>query len=201
MAECPVDRIALFIDGLNLYTTSKALGFEVDHRRLLKHFESCGKLLRAFYYTRTTENRELGATRPFMEWLGYNGFTVVSKPTAGCIGASGERGLKWSMDVDLAVDAMEFAGRVDRIVLFSSDANLCRLVQAVQRRGVHVTVVSTAATAPAMVSRRLRRQADAFIDLAELKPKICRIVISQPRVARGADRSASVRTSGTEPIN
>ncbi|WP_245570172.1 NYN domain-containing protein [Bradyrhizobium ottawaense] len=190
MADRTVDRIALFIDGLNLYSTSKALGFEVDHRRLLKQFESYGKLLRAFYYARTTENQELGAASPFIDWLGYNGFSVVSKPTVECIGASGERRLKWSMDVDLAVDAMEFAGRVDRIVLFSSDGNLCRLVQAVQRRGVHVTVVSTAATEPAMVSRGLRRQADAFIDLADLKPKICRVVISRPRVARGADRSA-----------
>lgn len=192
MADRPVDRIALFIDGLNLNATSRALGFDIDQRRLLKQFETHGTLLRAFYYTRTMEDQELCAARPFTDWLDYNGFTVVSKPAAECLDATGQRRLKCRMDVDLAVDAMEFAAKVDRIVLFSGDGNFRRLVSAVQRRGVHVTVVSTAVTQPAMVSRGLRHQADAFIDLRELKPKICRIVISQPRLTAGTDRSASV---------
>lgn len=200
VADRPVNRIALFIDGLNLYATSRALGFDIDHRLLLKQFESQGTLLRAFYYTRTSEDLEVSSVRPFIDWLDYNGFTVITKPTRACIDTSGQRVVKCSMDIDLAVDVLELAGHVDRIVLFSGDGNFRRLVMAVQRRGVHVTVVSTGATQPAMVAHGLRRQADAFIDLLELKPKIGRIVTGRPRAALGTDQSTSLRGRGAEPM-
>ncbi|WP_271575090.1 LabA-like NYN domain-containing protein [Bradyrhizobium sp. CCBAU 11361] len=200
MADHPVSRIALFIDGLNLYATSRALGFEVDHKRLLKQFESHGRLLRAFYYTRTTESPEPSTIRPLIDWLDYNGFTVVTKPTREFTDACGRRKVKCSMDVHLAVDVMELAGHVDRIVLFSGDGNFLRLVMAVQRLGVHVTVVATAATQPAMIAHELRRQADAFIDLLELKPKIGRVIVRRSVVAPNADRTGPVRGNDTEPI-
>src|SRR5581483_3113119 len=164
-------KIALFIDGSNLYATSKALGFDIDYRRLLDEFQGRGTLLRAFYYTTVIEDQEYSSIRPLIDWLDYNGYTVVTKLTKEFIDATtGRRKVKGSMDVELAVSAMELAGHVDQIVLFSGDGDFRSLVEAVQRRGVRVTVVSTLATQPPMVADELRRQADVFIDLVELKP-------------------------------
>jgi uncharacterized LabA/DUF88 family protein len=169
------EKIALFIDGANLHATSKALGFDVDYRRLLREFHSRGTLLRAFYYTTVVEDQEYSSIRPLIDWLDYNGYTVVTKPAKEFIDATtGRRRVKGSMDVELTVDAMELAEHVDQIVLFSGDGDFRSLVEAVQRRGVRVTVVSTLASHPPMVAEDLRRQADVFIDLAELKPKLGR---------------------------
>ncbi|WP_129271286.1 NYN domain-containing protein [Bradyrhizobium betae] len=170
-----IEKIALFIDGSNLYATSKALGFDIDYRRLLGEFQSRGELLRAFYYTTVVGDQEYSSIRPLIDWLGYNGYTVVTKLTKEFTDATtGRRKARGSMDVDLAVSAMELAKHVDQIVLFSGDGDFRSLVEAVQRRGVRVTVVSTLSTQPPMVADDLRRQADVFIDLAALKPKVGR---------------------------
>jgi uncharacterized LabA/DUF88 family protein len=169
------EKIALFIDGANLHATSKALGFDIDYRRLLREFHSRGALLRAFYYTTVIEDQEYSSIRPLIDWLGYNGYSVVTKPAREFIDAiTGRRRVKGSMDVELAVDAMELARHVDQIVLFSGDGGFRSLVEAVQRRGVRVTVVSTLTSHPPMVAEDLRRQADVFMDLADLKPKLGR---------------------------
>src|SRR3954471_14914739 len=166
------NKIALFIDGANLYATAKTLGFDIDYKRLLKEFQSRGTLLRAFYYTAIIEDQEYSSIRPLIDWLDYNGYTVVTKPAKEFVDATtGRRKVKGSMDVDLAVSAMELAEQVDQIVLFSGDGDFRSLVEAIQRRGVRVTVVSTLATQPPLVADELRRQADVFIDLAELKSK------------------------------
>jgi uncharacterized LabA/DUF88 family protein len=168
-------QIALFIDGANLYATAKALGFDIDYRRLLKEFRSRpGVLVRAFYYTAVIEDQEYPSIRPLIDWLDYNGYTVVTKPTKEFIDASGRRKVKGNMDIELAVDAMELAEHVDQIVLFSGDGDFRSLVEAVQRRGVRVTVVSTISSQPPMIADELRRQADVFIDLIELRPLIAR---------------------------
>lgn len=174
-------KIALFIDGSNLYATAKALGFDIDYRRLLGEFQSRGVLLRAFYYTTVIEDQEYSSIRPLIDWLDYNGFTVVTKLTREYVdAATGRRKIKGSMDVDLAVSAMELAEHVDQIVLFSGDGDFRSLVEALQRRGVRVTVVSTLSTQPPMVADDLRRQADVFIDLAELKQKVGRSPADRP---------------------
>jgi uncharacterized LabA/DUF88 family protein len=167
-------RIALFIDGANLYSTGKALGFDIDYRRLRKEFQSRGTLVRAFYYTAIIEDQEYSSLRPLIDWLDYNGYTVVTKATKEFIDASGRRKVKGNMDIELAVDAMELAEHVDQIVLFSGDGDFRSLVGAVQRRGVRVTVVSTISSQPPMIADELRRQADVFTDLIELKPLIAR---------------------------
>jgi uncharacterized LabA/DUF88 family protein len=167
-------RIALFIDGANLHATAKALGFEMDYRRLLKEFQGRGNLLRAYYYTAVIEDQEFSSIRPLIDWLDYNGYTVVTKATKEYFDASGRRRIKGSMDIELAVDAMELAGRVDQIVLFSGDGDFRPLVEAVQRRGVRVTVVSTLSSQPPMIADDLRRQADVFTDLVDLQPRIGR---------------------------
>ena len=163
-------KLALFIDGANFYAAAKALSFDIDYRRLLMEFQSHGTLLRAFYYTVTIEDQEYSSLRPLIDWLDYNGFTVVTKPAREFDDGEGRRRFRRSMTVELAVDAMELAPYVDRIVLFSGDGDFSPLIQAVQRRGVHVTVVSTIT----MVADNLRRQAGAFIDLVELQSKIRR---------------------------
>lgn len=168
------NKIALFIDGPNLYSTSKTLGFDVDFRRLLSEFGSRGKLLRSFYYTAVIEDQEYSSVRPLVDWLDYNGYTVVTKPTKEFVDASGRRKLKANMNVELTVDALELAAHVDEMILFSGDGDFRSLVEAVQRRGVRVTVVSSFVCQPAMVADELRRQADEFIDLKHLESKVGR---------------------------
>jgi uncharacterized LabA/DUF88 family protein len=178
--------IALFIDGANLYATCKALGYDIDYRRLLREFETRGVLLRAFYYTAIVEDQEYSSIRPLIDWLDYNGYTVVTKATKEYIDASGRRKVKGNMDIELAVNAMELAKHIDQMVLFSGDGDFRPLVEAVQRRGVRVTVVSTISSQPPMIADELRRQADAFIDLVELRAKLARepaerMVLREPR--------------------
>jgi uncharacterized LabA/DUF88 family protein len=174
------DKIALFIDGANLFATAKALGFDIDYRRLLADFRSRGTLVRAFYYTAVMEDQEYSALRPLVDWLDYNGFTVVTKATKEFVDAAGRRKVKGSMDVELAVDAMELARTIDHMMLFSGDGDFRPLVAAVQRRGVRVTVVSTIASQPPMIADELRRQADVFIDLRQLQPTISRVPSERP---------------------
>jgi uncharacterized LabA/DUF88 family protein len=173
-------KIAIFIDGPNLHATIKTLGFEVDYKRLLKEFQSRGTVLRAYYYTAIIEDQGYSSVRPLVDWLDYNGYTVVSKVTKEFIDASGRRKVKGNMDIELAVEAMELAEHVDQIVLFSGDGDFRSLVEAVQRRGVRVTVVSTISSQPPMIADELRRQADVFTDLVELQSKLGRDLSERP---------------------
>jgi uncharacterized LabA/DUF88 family protein len=168
------EKIALFIDGANLHGTAKALGFDIDYKRLLKEFQSRGTLLRAFYYSALIDDQEFTSIRPLIDWLDYNGYTVITKPAKEFDDGEGRRKFKRSMHIELAVNAMELAEHVDQIVLFSGDGDFRSLVETVQRRGVHVTVVSTISSQPPMIADELRRQADVFTDLMELKSKISR---------------------------
>ena len=170
----PSEKIALFIDGANLYATAKTLGFDIDYKRLLKEFQSRGYLLRAFYYTAIIEDQEYSSIRPLIDWLDYNGYSVVTKATKEFVEQTGRRKVKGKMDIELAVDAMELAGSIDHMVLFSGDGDFRSLVEAVQRRGVRVTVISTVSTQPPMVADELRRQADEFIDIIRMQDKIGR---------------------------
>src|SRR5437868_8630832 len=174
------NKIALFIDGANLYATAKTLGFDIDYKRLLLEFQSRGTLVRAFYYTAIIEDQEYSSIRPLIDWLDYNGYTVVTKATREFIDASGRRKVKGNMDIELAVDAMELAEHVDQIVLFSGDGDFRSLVEAVQRHGVRVTVISTISSQPPMIADELRRQADVFTDLVEFKSKIGRDPSERP---------------------
>ena len=173
-------KIAVLIDGANLHATSKTLGFDIDYKRLLKEFQSRGTLLRAIYYTAIIEDQEYSSIRPLIDWLDYNGYTVVTKATKEFIDASGRRKVKGNMDIELAVDAMELAEHVDQIVLFSGDGDFRPLVGALQRRGVRVTVVSTISCQPPMIADDLRRQADVFTDLVELKSRVGRDPSERP---------------------
>ncbi|MCH7692275.1 MAG: NYN domain-containing protein [Proteobacteria bacterium] len=175
MTFYPEERIALFIDGSNLYAAARALAFDIDYKRLLDYFSNEGRLIRAFYYTALMEEQEYSPIRPLVDWLDYNGYTMVTKPTKEFTDSMGRRKIKGNMDIELAIDVMEMAERLDHIVIFSGDGDFRRLVEAVQRKGVRVTVVSTVRSQPPMVADELRRQADYFMELQDLQPDIARI--------------------------
>jgi uncharacterized LabA/DUF88 family protein len=170
----PREKVALFIDGANLYATSRALGFDIDYRRLLAYFQQRGYLLRAYYYTALIEDQEYSSIRPLIDWLDYNGYKVVTKPAKEFTDSSGRRKIKGNMDIELTIDALELSDVVDHYVIFSGDGDFRTLVDALQRRGRKVSVVSTMASQPPMISDDLRRQADSFIDLNSLKADIGR---------------------------
>ena len=168
------EKIGLFIDGPNLYAAARALGFDIDYKNLLELFSSKGHLVHAYYYTALMEEQEYLPIRPLVDWLDYNGYTMVTKPTKEFTDSMGRRKIKGNMDMELAIDVLEMAEHLDHVILFSGDGDFRRLVDAVQRRGVRVTVVSTFRSSPPMVADELRRQADTFIDLSDLAPQIAR---------------------------
>lgn len=169
------EKVAVFIDGSNLYAAAKALDFDIDYRLLLSWAASRGRLVRAFYYTALIEDQEYSPIRPLVDWLDYNGYTMVTKPTKEFVDSQGRRKIKGNMDIELAIDMMEMADHVDHIILFSGDGDFRRLLEAVQRKGVRVTVVSTVKSSPPMVADELRRQADHFLDLEKLGAEIRRV--------------------------
>ncbi|OCW57698.1 NYN domain-containing protein [Hoeflea olei] len=174
------EKIALFIDGANLYAASKSLNFDIDYRKLLKAFQSRGYLLRAYYYTALIEDQEYSSIRPLIDWLDYNGYKVVTKPAKEFTDSTGRRKVKGNMDIELAIDAMEQSEVVDHLVIFSGDGDFTSLVEALQRKGRKVTVVSSLTSQPPMIADDLRRQADYFIDLASLKAEIGRDPSERP---------------------
>ncbi|WP_420393061.1 NYN domain-containing protein [Acuticoccus sp.] len=170
----PREKIALFIDGANLYSAARSLGFDIDYKRLLAVFGRKGYLLRAYYYTALAEDQEFSTLRPLIDWLDYNGYSVVTKPLKEFYDQNGRRKVKGNMDIELVIDAMEVSDQVDHIVLFSGDGDFRRLAEALQRKGKKVSVVSTLQTQPPMIADDLRRQSDHFIELAELQAEIGR---------------------------
>lgn len=168
------EKVAAFIDGANLHAAAKALNFDMDYRLLLSWIAEQSRLVRAFYYTALIEDQEYSPIRPLVDWLDYNGYTMVTKPIREFTDSQGRRKIKGNMDIELAIDMMEMAEHVDHILLFSGDGDFRRLIEAVQRKGKRVTVVSTIKTNPVMVSDELRRQADHFLDLNRLIPFIAR---------------------------
>ncbi|MFC7688782.1 NYN domain-containing protein [Paeniroseomonas aquatica] len=199
-----IERLAVFIDGANLYAASRSLGFDVDYKNLLAHFRQRSYLIRAYYYTALLETEEYSPLRPLVDWLGYNGYAVVTKPAKEFTDANGRRRVKGSVDIEMAVDVLDLAGHLDHVVIFSGDGDLRRLVESVQRRGVRVTVISTIRTQPTMIADELRRQADVFLDLADLAEHITRRQV-EPR-PRGVPppaappRPAPLRATPAEPF-
>jgi uncharacterized LabA/DUF88 family protein len=199
MSFYPTDRLALFIDGPNVYSAAKSLGFDVDYRKLLDEFRKRGVVVRAFYYTPMVEDQEYSPIRPLVDWLDYNGFQLVTKPAREYVDPAGRKRYRGDMNVEVAVDMMEMADHVDHMVLFSGSGDFRRLVEGVQRKGVRVTVISTVKSQPPMASDELRRQADNFVELLDLADLICRPrlprFIQEGRNGNGGD---AARASGPE---
>lgn len=182
------ERLALFIDGANLHATGKALGFDIDYKLLRQEFMRRGRLVRAYYYTALLDGDEYSPIRPLVDWLQYNGFTMRTKPAREFTDAQGRRKIKGNMEVELTVDALDIAGRIDHAVLFSGDGDFRSLAEALQRRAVRVSVVSSVRSSPSMISDELRRQADNFIDLEELRDVVGRPSRQHGPAQGGADQ-------------
>ena len=170
----PQERIGLFIDGANLYAAARSLGFDIDYKRLREEFGGKARLIRALYYTALIEDQEYSPIRPLVDWLDYNGYALITKPTKEFTDSMGRRKVKGDMDIEIAVDMLELADVLDHAVLFSGDGDFRRVIEAVQRKGVLVSVVSTIRSQPPMIADELRRQADYFIELQDLEPLIAR---------------------------
>ena len=183
------ERTGLFIDGSNIYATSRALGFDIDYKQLLKFFSDRSHLVRASYYTAVADDQEYNSVRPLVDWLDYNGYRMVTKPTKEFYDGFGRKKIKGNMDIELAVDAMEMADHLDHMILFSGDGDFRCLIEAIQRKGKRVTVVSTICTDPPMIADELRRQADRFVDIADMEGTIGR-----------TDRPRSPRTSEPQQL-
>jgi uncharacterized LabA/DUF88 family protein len=184
------ERVAVFIDGANLYAASRTLGFDVDYKSLHAYFRGKAYIVRMFYYTAVLETEEYTPLKPLVDWLGYNGYTVVTKPAKEFTDSTGRRRVKGNMDIELAIDMLEMAPHVNHVVLFSGDGDFRRLVEAVQRKGVRVTVVSTIRTQPVLIADDLRRQADQFIDLADIMGEFTRRMVPprEPGASRDTER-------------
>ncbi len=176
----PDEKIAVFIDGANLYATARALEIDIDYKRLKTYFAGQSRLIRVLYYTAIADDQEYSPLRPLVDWLDYNGFTLVTKPLKEFTDDGGRRKIKGNMDVELAVDMLALAPTLDHVVLFSGDGSFRRLIEAVQQMGVRVTVVSSNSTQPSMVADELRRQADHFVDLDDLRDVIARARRARP---------------------
>src|SRR5271156_3309404 len=193
MTFYPTERIALFIDGANLYSSAKGLGFDIDYKRLLEEFRPRGVLIRAYYYTALVENEDYSPIRPLVDWLDYNGYSLVTKTAREYTDGQGRKRWRGDMDIEIAIDMMEMAPHVDHVVLFSGDGDFRRLIEAVQQKGVRVTVVSTLKSQPPMASDDLRRQADTFVDLSDLSNIIGRPARAPlPRFIQGEPNGAGV---------
>jgi uncharacterized LabA/DUF88 family protein len=196
----PQERLGLFIDGAHLYAASRNLGFDVDYKALLGVFRRQARLVRAAYYTALLENDDYSPLRPLVDWLGYNGYAVVTKPAREFTDAAGRRRVRGNIEVEMAVDVLTLAPRLDHVAIFAGDGDLRRMVEAAQHQGLRVSVLSTIRTQPAMISDDLRRQADQFIDLADLAPDITRRQVEprpRPVPARAPER---LRATPAEPF-
>ncbi|MGB0382542.1 MAG: NYN domain-containing protein [Alphaproteobacteria bacterium] len=183
----PEEKVALFIDGSNLYAVARALEFDIDYRRLRIELARRCRLVRAYYYTAMLDEQEYSPIRPLVDWLDYNGYTIISKPTRKYTDAQGREKIKGNMNMELAVDAMELADHIDHAIIISGDGEFRRLIEAMQRKAVRVTVMSTIRSTPPMISDDLRRQADCFLDIADLRDQFGRKDGAPPQSLRPSD--------------
>ncbi|ADM09726.1 hypothetical protein PB2503_08354 [Parvularcula bermudensis HTCC2503] len=179
----PDDKTAIFIDGANLYKTARNLGFDIDYKRLLQKTRAETRLVRAYYYTAMPEEREqdYSPLRPLVDWLDYNGYTMMTKAAREFTDSQGRKRFRGSVDIDLALDFVEMADKVDCLVLFTGNGDFRPAIAKAQSRGCRVICVSTTATQPPMASDDIRRQADQFVDLTSLEDVIGRKSTSHRR--------------------
>ncbi|KXV58692.1 LabA-like protein [Acetobacter tropicalis] len=180
------ERTCLFIDGSSLYSTSRSLGFDVDYKKLLDFFASKTHVIRAYYYAAILDTEDYSPLKPLTDWLSYNGYFLVTKPAREFTDATGKRRVKGNMEIEIAVDMMEMAPHIDHAILFTGDSDFRRVVEAVQRQGTRVSVVSSMRSSPPLIGDDLRRQADNFLELATLGANFTRRQTEAPTRTRTA---------------
>jgi uncharacterized LabA/DUF88 family protein len=175
-------RTALFIDGPNLFMAAKLLQTQIDYRSLLTHFNENSNLLRASYYSTVVETPgdQYISLTPLLDFLDYNGYTVVKKMSREYTDAQGNRKAKnHTMKVEMTIDMIELAPRLDHVVLFSGDGDLLMLVDTLKRKGVRTTIVSTVHGETPVISDDMRRIGDSFVDLHAVMD-----IIGKPQTTR-----------------
>jgi uncharacterized LabA/DUF88 family protein len=173
-------RIGIFIDGSNLYWSAKVLGFRVDFTKILKFYKDQGEVTHAFYFTALPPKDVQSELRRMIDFIDYNGWTVIQKETKQYLNADGASKLKGNMDVEIAVHVGEVAPFITDLVLFSGDGDFRVLLESIQRRyGIHTTVVS----ARSLVADALRRQSHEFKDLSDLRSQFEHVVVTKDHVA------------------
>ncbi len=170
------EKTALFIDGANLYKAARVLGFDIDYKQLLSIAKDETMLVRAFYFTSIQEEKDqdYSPLRPLIDWLDYNGYTMITKISREFVDGQGKKRYRGSTDIELAVEILTLAEHLDHIILFSGNGDFRRVIEAAQAKGTRVTVVSSIKTNPPMIADEIRRQADNFIDLVNLEGTIGR---------------------------
>ena len=167
-------KTVVFIDGQSLFSTAKSLGFNIDFKKLLDELKTFGDLIRTKYYTLADDEDDDSPIIPLTDWLSYNGYSVVTKFVRSHVDPEGRKRVRGKIDVELSVDMLEIAPHVDHVVLVSGDGDFAYLLAALQRQGKKCTVISSVQSTQQICADSLRRTADQFIDLAQLKSKICR---------------------------
>ncbi len=175
----PPERAVIFIDGSNLYAAIRSLNFDFDYKKLLAYFRSHYRLVRAYYYTALGDDQDYSPIRPLVDWLAYNGYTVITKPIKEYVDPiTGHKRTKGNMDIEIAVGMLRMADHYDHAILFSGDGDFRCVVEEVQEMGKQVTVVSSLQTQPPMIADELRRQADTFLELNTIKDHLVRDISS-----------------------
>ena len=168
------EKLAILIDGPNTFSALKALEIDVDYKALKTEFARRGKLMRALYFTTVWETEDHSPMKPLIDWLDYNGFSVISKPSKEFVDSEGRKRYKGSMDIEMAIHALKLARYVEHIVIFSGNGDFTPLVETLQDMGVRVSIASTLKTEFPMIADDLRKQADNFIEIEQLAEVISR---------------------------
>lgn len=159
------ERAAVFIDGYGTHYTCKSLGIEIDYRKLSELIRRQTTVIRNYYFTPLVEGQDFIAVKPLLDFLQYNGWTTVTRPY---------KEHYVSTNTALAVTAMEIAPAIEQAIIFSGNGDFTPLIEALKRRGIHTTVASTVRSEQSYCSDDLRRAADAFIDLDDIRSAISR---------------------------
>jgi uncharacterized LabA/DUF88 family protein len=202
----PTDRTYVFIDGPNFYATVKAISLDVDYKRMLQLFRTACNCVAINYYTATSDDQEYSSLKPLIDWLDYNGYNVITKPTKEFTDSMGRRRVKGNMDLEIAVDVLRHASHANHIILCTGDGDFRVVVEAAQKMGCFVTVISTMDVKPPLVADELRRQASQFVDIVSLRSYIERdqkgrdaaVTTSAARERQWAEGGARMNS---DPIN
>ncbi len=162
-----MERIALFIDGANVYAAAKRLGWNFDHRKILEHFATQGRLYNAFYYTAVPYPIDDKQKR-FTDALTYMGYTVRTRPLREATDESGQTYRRANLDIELVTDLLTTEGQYDVAVLLTGDGDFERPVEVLRARGKRVVVTSILE----MTSYELRNAADTYVDLGSLRDQV-----------------------------
>ncbi len=160
-------RAAIIIDGPNAKASANAAGFQVDYKKLLDFYSQEFDVFRAMYFTALPPRAVEAPIHKLTDWLGYNGYNVISKETKEYEQLDGSVKTKGNMDVEITVHTLELSKHVHELIFFTGDGDFRFLLETVQRSGLRATVIA----ARGVVSDDLRKQADRYVDLADMRNK------------------------------